>query len=71
MNREAFVDAFAAARASAILRTPHEHLAAPAMEAAIDAGFRVVEFTLTIPGALDLVRTFFQCFSTFHYNTYR
>ena len=60
MNREAFVDAFAAARASAILRTPHEHLAARAMEAAIDAGFRVVEFTLTIPGALDLVRTFSQ-----------
>ena len=28
------------------------------MEAAIDAGFRVVEFTLTIPGALDMVRAF-------------
>ena len=60
MNREAFVAAFADARASAILRTPHEHLAAPAMEAAIDAGFRVVEFTLTIPGALDMVRAFSQ-----------
>ena len=30
------------------------------MEAAIDAGFRVVEFTLTIPGALDMVRAFSQ-----------
>ena len=28
------------------------------MEAAIDAGFQVVEFTMTIPGALDLVRQF-------------
>ena len=58
MNQKAFVDAFSAARASAILRTTHEHLAAPAMEAAIDAGFQVVEFTMTIPGALDLVRQF-------------
>lgn len=58
MNQKAFVDAFSAARASAILRTSHEHLAAPAMEAAIDAGFQVVEFTMTIPGALDLVRQF-------------
>ena len=58
MNQKAFVDAFSAARASAILRTSHEHLAASAMEAAIDAGFQVVEFTMTIPGALDLVRQF-------------
>ena len=28
------------------------------MEAAIDAGFQVVEFTMTIPGVLDLVRQF-------------
>jgi len=58
VNQKAFVDAFSAARASAILRTSHEHLAASAMEAAIDAGFQVVEFTMTIPGALDLVRQF-------------
>ena len=58
MNQKAFVDAFSAARASAILRTSHEHLAASAMEAAIDAGFQVVEFTMTIPGVLDLVRQF-------------
>ncbi|OUW03399.1 MAG: hypothetical protein CBD11_03250 [Phycisphaera sp. TMED151] len=58
MNQKAFVEAFSAARASAILRTSHEHLAASAMEAAIDAGFQVVEFTMTIPGALDLVRQF-------------
>ena len=58
MNSNEFVSAFAAARASAILRTPHEHLAGPAMEAAVDAGFQIVEFTLTIPGALELIRSF-------------
>ncbi len=45
-------------RASAILRVSDASLAAPAMEAAVRGGFRVVEFTLTTPGALDRVSDF-------------
>ena len=45
-------------RASAILRCPSRQAAASAMEAAVRGGFRIVEFTLTIPGALDLVEEF-------------
>ena len=43
------------ARASAILRTDIAEAATPAMEAAVRAGFRVVEFTLTTPGAFELI----------------
>lgn len=46
------------ARASAILRTDDPQRAAKAMDAAIRGGFRVVEFTLTIPGVYDLIREF-------------
>ncbi|UCF66951.1 MAG: bifunctional 4-hydroxy-2-oxoglutarate aldolase/2-dehydro-3-deoxy-phosphogluconate aldolase [Acidobacteriota bacterium] len=46
------------ARATAILRTARAEIIAPAMEAAIRGGFRVVEFTLTTPGALDQIRCF-------------
>ena len=45
-------------RASAILRTPVPGAGEPAMRAAIEGGFRIVEFTLTTPGALDLIRSF-------------
>lgn len=45
-------------RVSAIIRTQDQRLAAEAMSAAIDGGFRIVEFTLTIPGAIELVREF-------------
>ena len=45
-------------RGSAILRTDTPDRARAAMEAAVAGGFRFVEFTLTIPGALDLVREF-------------
>jgi Entner-Doudoroff aldolase len=45
-------------RASAILRTNNHEAAAKAMDAAIRGGFRIVEFTLTIPGALDLISEF-------------
>lgn len=38
-------------RASAILRTDLPDAVAPAMEAAIRAGFRICEFTLTVPDA--------------------
>jgi Entner-Doudoroff aldolase len=58
MTPDAFVSELRAARASAILRTDDAHAAAPAMEAAVRGGFRVVEFTLTIPGALDRIAEF-------------
>jgi 2-dehydro-3-deoxyphosphogluconate aldolase/(4S)-4-hydroxy-2-oxoglutarate aldolase len=45
-------------RALAIVRAPARDQAEVAMEAAVEAGFRVCEFTLNTPGALDLVRTF-------------
>ena len=58
MNTTQFASMFREARASAILRTSRPEAAAPAMEAAVRGGFRVIEFTLTTPGALDLIRQF-------------
>jgi len=43
---------------SAIIRTNDRELASDAMKAAVDGGIRMVEFTLTTPGALDLVTKF-------------
>ena len=45
-------------RASAILRTDDPEAAGPAMDAAVRGGFRVVEFTLTVPGVFDRIREF-------------
>lgn len=45
-------------RISAIIRTHDQTLAAEAMNAAVAGGFRVVEFTMTTPGALELVAGF-------------
>ena len=45
-------------RATAILRTSSQAVAAAAMEAAVRGGFRHLEFTLTTPGALELVTEF-------------
>jgi 2-dehydro-3-deoxyphosphogluconate aldolase/(4S)-4-hydroxy-2-oxoglutarate aldolase len=45
-------------RSSAILRTPDAEAAGPAMQAAVRGGFRVVEFTLSTPGAFDLIEEF-------------
>ena len=50
--------AFGTERCSAILRTHDSGLARDAMLAALRAGFAIVEFTLTIPGALDLIDDF-------------
>jgi 2-dehydro-3-deoxyphosphogluconate aldolase/(4S)-4-hydroxy-2-oxoglutarate aldolase len=58
MKPDAFVARLRQERASAILRTSDPERARTAMEAAIRAGFRVVEFTLTIPNAFDLIREF-------------
>ena len=58
LEPEAFVEQLARRRATAIIRCDDQTLAAAAMDAAIAGGFRIVEFTLTTPGALDLVREF-------------
>ena len=43
---------------SAIIRTDNQKVAEHAMQAAVAGGFRVVEFTLTTPGALNLITQF-------------
>jgi Entner-Doudoroff aldolase len=53
-----FTEQFGHEKASAILRTNDQEKAAKAMEAAIRGGFRIIEFTLTVPGVYDLVRDF-------------
>ncbi len=58
MQPDQFTDIFHRARASAILRCDDQEVAGQAMEAAIRGGFGVVEFTLTIPGALELIEHF-------------
>ncbi len=58
MTAEAFVEQFGRLKASAILRTNDQQKAALAMEAAVRGGFRVIEFTLSIPGWHELVQDF-------------
>ena len=58
MTPEDFVDLLGRERASAILRTDDRGAAAAAMDAAVAGGFRVVEFTLTIPDAYGLIAEF-------------
>ena len=40
------------------MRTPYEEAVVPSMEAAVRGGFRIIEFTLNTPGALDHVARF-------------
>ena len=58
MTPEGFVEYMGRVKASAILRTDNQEKAAKAMQAAIRGGFKVIEFTLTIPGVFDLVKDF-------------
>lgn len=58
MEIDAFLKLYRQARASAILRTSDQALARQAMQAAVRGGFRVIEFTLSIPGALELIAEF-------------
>ena len=58
MTPEAFVEQFGRDKASAILRTHDQEKAAKAMDAAIRGGFRIIEFTLTIPGVFELVQDY-------------
>jgi 2-dehydro-3-deoxyphosphogluconate aldolase/(4S)-4-hydroxy-2-oxoglutarate aldolase len=57
-SETAFSAALAEHRAVAILRATDRDRAATAMRAAVEAGFRVIEFTVTTPGALALVEEF-------------
>ncbi|MGH9379932.1 MAG: bifunctional 4-hydroxy-2-oxoglutarate aldolase/2-dehydro-3-deoxy-phosphogluconate aldolase [Thermoanaerobaculia bacterium] len=58
MKPDEFLAFYERQRASAILRTSREDVAKLAMEAAIRGGFRICEFTLTVPRAYDLIRKF-------------
>ncbi len=57
-QREKVAAAIECERVSAIIRTNDQATASNAMRAAVDGGFRIVEFTLTTPGALDLISDF-------------
>ena len=58
MRPAEFVSFLGREKASAILRTGNQDKAALAMAAAVRGGFRVIEFTLTVPGVYELVREF-------------
>jgi 2-dehydro-3-deoxyphosphogluconate aldolase/(4S)-4-hydroxy-2-oxoglutarate aldolase len=59
-NYEYVLDKFAQIRACAVLRTATSEDCPKAMTAAIDGGFKIVEFTLTTPNCLDHVTNFRQ-----------
>lgn len=58
MSSNAVVESIGRHGCSAILRTSDASAARPAMDAAIRGGFRVVEFTLTTPGAIGLIEEY-------------
>jgi len=58
MEPLSFVAELRRERATAILRTPLAAAVEPAMRAAVEGGFRILEFTLTCPGALGAIRRF-------------
>jgi 2-keto-3-deoxy-6-phosphogluconate aldolase len=57
-RRHTVIEEIARLKVSAIIRTNSTESAAAAMEAAVAGGFRMVEFTLTTPGALELIKQF-------------
>lgn len=57
-QRRQIVQTIERTRVSAIIRTDDQQLAADAMNAVVDGGFTMVEFTLTTPGAFDLIASF-------------
>lgn len=58
MDIKQFVEFVEQEKASAILRTNNQQKAALAMDAAIRGGFKLVEFTLTVPGVFELIQDF-------------
>ena len=57
-GRQRISASIARERVSAIIRMDDQGLAARAFEAATEGGFRLVEFTMTTPGALELIARF-------------
>ena len=57
-NYESVLDRFAYDRACAVLRTSTSEACPKAMQAAIDGGFKIVEFTLTTPDCLKHLADF-------------
>jgi len=57
-NFESVLDTFAQHRTCAVLRTPTSEACPKAMEAAIEGGFQIVEFTLTTPDCLQHLSNF-------------
>jgi len=57
-NYNAVLNTFATIRACAVLRTATSEACPKAMQAAIDGGFKIVEFTLTTPDCLDHLSNF-------------
>ena len=57
-NYEAVLDKFAQIRACAVLRTATSEACPKAMQAAIDGGFEICEFTLTTPDCLQHLADF-------------
>lgn len=55
---ERVLDKFAEIRACAVLRTPTSEACPKAMQAAIDGGFKICEFTLTTPDCLHHLSNF-------------
>ncbi len=58
MTPSEFVVRLGEVKASAILRTDSAEAAIAAMEAAVRGGFRICEFTLTIPDVYDIIAEF-------------
>lgn len=59
-NRLAVLKALDEHRCSAILRTPIAEAVRPALDAAIEGGFRIVEITLNTPGCFDHITALAQ-----------
>ncbi len=59
-NYEAVLQKFAEIRACAVLRTATSDACPKAMQAAIDGGFKICEFTLTTPDCLEHLSDFRQ-----------
>ena len=57
-SRKEIRDGLLARKISAIVRTEDQSVAEQAMAAAVEGGFRVIEFTLNTPGALELITKF-------------
>ena len=57
-SRKEIRDGLLARKISAIVRTDDQSVAEQAMAAAVEGGFKVIEFTLNTPGALELITQF-------------